>query len=583
MLAKLCEIYFVWGNKDAFIDAAGRMRAVVSGESNADWDKIVIMGQQIAPDHELFSGVSAGAASREVDLAFDGDMEQAGVLDIELEDGAGDDVMDIGADSGQVPITDPSAEVDFELHEEYADTGDAVTIPAPPADVAAELPAAESSATVESLPVEQDSAAVMAIDEVPTVPLLEAEAVTTLASLDEATDAVADIDLDDLDLDLDGLDLPQTAADDEDVTTLASLEDLDEATDAIAEIDLDDLDLDLDGLGLPQADADNDDVATLANLDELDEATDAIAEIDLDDLDLDFDGVAASQTAADDDEATTLTDDDDADFAASDGQPKDVLTGNGSMDEIGEMPGLADSTDMDLDLENLTAAMKIMEVGETDMNQLGGDTTVEEPAAEKEDIVPDPGEMPDLADSTDMDLDLDNLTAAMKVMEVGETDMNQLGGDTTVEEPAAEKEDIVPDPGEMPDLADSTDMDLDLDNLTGTMVVMEVGGADMDQMGDDATVEQPAPKQEDVVPDAGASGTNADDSPMIETRAPDDPSDGLYDARTMTEVGTKLDLARAYVDMGDPSGARSILDEVLDEGDESQRQQAQQLLESLPS
>ena len=59
--------------------------------------------------------------------------------------------------------------------------------------------------------------------------------------------------------------------------------------------------------------------------------------------------------------------------------------------------------------------------------------------------------------------------------------------------------------------------------------------------------------------------------------------DELTEARTMTEVGTKLDLARAYVDMGDPAGARSILEEVLDEGDEGQRQQAQQLLDSLPS
>ena len=29
------------------------------------------------------------------------------------------------------------------------------------------------------------------------------------------------------------------------------------------------------------------------------------------------------------------------------------------------------------------------------------------------------------------------------------------------------------------------------------------------------------------------------------------------DAVTLSEVGTKLDLARAYVDMGDPDGARS--------------------------
>ncbi|MDH5622577.1 MAG: hypothetical protein OEY74_10895, partial [Gammaproteobacteria bacterium] len=64
---------------------------------------------------------------------------------------------------------------------------------------------------------------------------------------------------------------------------------------------------------------------------------------------------------------------------------------------------------------------------------------------------------------------------------------------------------------------------------------------------------------------------------------PDDMSSDLHEARTMTEVGTKLDLARAYVDMGDPAGARSILEEVLDEGDSAQKQQAQRLLDSLPS
>lgn len=50
---------------------------------------------------------------------------------------------------------------------------------------------------------------------------------------------------------------------------------------------------------------------------------------------------------------------------------------------------------------------------------------------------------------------------------------------------------------------------------------------------------------------------------------------------TMTEVGTKLDLARAYLDMGDPDGARSILNEVLEEGDAAQRQEARQLLDTL--
>ncbi len=51
---------------------------------------------------------------------------------------------------------------------------------------------------------------------------------------------------------------------------------------------------------------------------------------------------------------------------------------------------------------------------------------------------------------------------------------------------------------------------------------------------------------------------------------------------TLSEVGTKLDLARAYMDMGDPDGARSILQEVLSEGSASQKQEAQRLIETLP-
>ena len=51
---------------------------------------------------------------------------------------------------------------------------------------------------------------------------------------------------------------------------------------------------------------------------------------------------------------------------------------------------------------------------------------------------------------------------------------------------------------------------------------------------------------------------------------------------TMSEVGTKLDLARAYMDMGDPEGARSILEEVVHEGSASQKQEAQRLIETLP-
>ena len=50
---------------------------------------------------------------------------------------------------------------------------------------------------------------------------------------------------------------------------------------------------------------------------------------------------------------------------------------------------------------------------------------------------------------------------------------------------------------------------------------------------------------------------------------------------SMNEIGTKLDLARAYIDMGDPDGAKSILEEVVAEGNAQQKSEAQELLKHV--
>lgn len=47
------------------------------------------------------------------------------------------------------------------------------------------------------------------------------------------------------------------------------------------------------------------------------------------------------------------------------------------------------------------------------------------------------------------------------------------------------------------------------------------------------------------------------------------------------ETSTKLDLARAYIDMGDAEGARDILSEVINEGNEGQQQEARELIAKL--
>ncbi|MBA2409183.1 MAG: hypothetical protein H0V62_05235 [Gammaproteobacteria bacterium] len=57
--------------------------------------------------------------------------------------------------------------------------------------------------------------------------------------------------------------------------------------------------------------------------------------------------------------------------------------------------------------------------------------------------------------------------------------------------------------------------------------------------------------------------------------------DNVDDLSDINEVGTKLDLARAYIDMCDADGALSTLEEVLQDGDDDQREQAETLMRQI--
>ncbi len=72
----------------------------------------------------------------------------------------------------------------------------------------------------------------------------------------------------------------------------------------------------------------------------------------------------------------------------------------------------------------------------------------------------------------------------------------------------------------------------------------------------------------------GSGGQPAQEAPASE----EEPEAEVEDENV---VDTKLDLARAYLDMGDPDSARGVLEEVVDEGDEAQRNEATRLLGSL--
>lgn len=81
-----------------------------------------------------------------------------------------------------------------------------------------------------------------------------------------------------------------------------------------------------------------------------------------------------------------------------------------------------------------------------------------------------------------------------------------------------------------------------------------------------------------------AEDTDSFELDPVEMPADSDAADLEFDIGDLDDIDeaeTKLDLAAAYVDMGDPDGARSILNEVLDEGSEEQRKRANDLLASL--
>ena len=552
LMAKLCEIYFVWGNRDAFIDAAQRLKTALSGREDPEWDKIVIMGQQIAADHELFSDVSAAGATKAVDLAFDEGGGETGALDMDLaaEPGDGGDVIDLGAESQSTPAVQDASSIDFMFEDAAQDGQTAITEEMPAADPFA---GAFEGKTQEMPTMESDLSDGTA--EMPTVE----------TPLDDDTTESPTIEEQLAGLEATG-ELP--ALSDNEATEVASLDDEPRAADATAEIDLDDLGLDLDAM---QGSL-NDDEATadLTGLDDTSESPafdDALAATGRNEVLDELDITGTNEALSDAPGSTGFHDALDVDDALTATSELDALE-TVSTQVLADQPLDDDDDDIGIDTSLLDATGQTQILPDDFAVETGTGTNIEQALADEDATMLSSAPSDSPTESTLAD-DAETLLASLDDDDgTGEFDFAKTealpkeaftGDDATTEMPVAQ-------PG-------STDMDLDLDDLTAALQISAAGDT-VNQVRDDATVEQPRPQVTQADPELDEATAAI---------APEELSDDLHDARTMTEVGTKLDLARAYVDMGDPSGARGILEEVLDEGDESQRQQARQLLESLPS
>jgi pilus assembly protein FimV len=474
---KLLEVYFMWGNKDAFLKAAQALRADLKQGDDPDWNKVVIMGRQICPDERLFTEATAGAGRVDVDLEAGGDapldlaFDEAAAaaeapagssgLDFNLETSDerpapksakpassrdfGDSSLDIGAK------TAAGLEAALFDSDDDEDTGKRTT-PDLPADA---LAVTQESPTIER-PGHSDWATVenTALELTPDAPTMETPTIESQAVRSAATQATKTVAI------------PRRGAEPPTVEqpALASAP----ATEFTAEIDLDDLGLDVKDIeGLP---TDLGDLPMAASRE-----TDTREQPALRDDDALLSATGVTKVLHGDDEspaaATAVLEDQDATMLA---------------------PGFDEGT-------STMTGTAVLD-GRHELDSQTGNTSLVKALGKK--------------DGGGVDLDLDDLTAA-------------LHGADTVEQPRAQA------------------FSRDVFGGGDTPVDMDIG--------------------RDVSSDDAPTGTE----------------EAALDPQTMTEVGTKLDLARAYIDMGDPEGARSILEEVLDEGDSNQRREAQGLIDAL--
>ncbi|MGH8128854.1 MAG: FimV/HubP family polar landmark protein, partial [Gammaproteobacteria bacterium] len=99
---------------------------------------------------------------------------------------------------------------------------------------------------------------------------------------------------------------------------------------------------------------------------------------------------------------------------------------------------------------------------------------------------------------------------------------------------------------------------------------------------DEVASEEPAKSEADAesAPEDEPIDFHLDDEDLPPVASETMP-EGAEEDEAENMVDTKLDLARAYIDMGDTDSARGVLEEVIDEGDEKQSDEARRLLEDL--
>ncbi len=143
-------------------------------------------------------------------------------------------------------------------------------------------------------------------------------------------------------------------------------------------------------------------------------------------------------------------------------------------------------------------------------------------------------------------------------------DLGELGEDETVDDlDSLDELDDLDDIDDVEDLGDLGGFEEPQDELGSSSI-------DDDELSLDDDFSLDADESDDLSLDDDFDFDEADDGEIDFDESMGDEGD---------EIATKLDLARAYVDMGDSEGAKEILKEVIAEGSEEQKAEAQALID----
>jgi len=396
-------------------------------------------------------------------------------------------------------------------------------------------------------------------------------------SFDELTednnkDSVDELDLDlGVDLDLDeGSSISSELSDADDITELDGLdldiEDEDFLGASVTEefeisTDLDELESDSleQGLDLtPDSNTDEllDEIAEAADVDdeglgsELDDGIDDLDDLDLD-LDLDFDEL---DDDVDDNIVEFDLDEDDAGEVEGLDMSLDEDISEG-LDELADnldLEPMAQSIEESMDVENL------LDAEDNDLDELSLDIS--------DDLE---GLTDEVSEEISIDNDMLNVLDSSESLEADALISQEDTLPTDMDFEANVAEEILDDIDDENKLSFDEPMDLDIDDLDQEIDAMT---ADLD----DTDLELNASEEPDSDDVEQETETQEDTSEIVLSE-----DDDLSFLDETDEVATKLDLAKAYLDMGDHEGAQDILNEVVAEGNEKQIDEAKALMKDI--